>query len=457
MMLTKPTQYQSDIIKTLDKVSYYGLFWEMGLGKTWAGCYLIDKYIGLGKILVISPNSVRQVWVDELAKHTDIPSKRICLLEGTSNQRRELLQSKASVFVINYEGLRWIEKELRAISWEMVIVDESQRIKNVKAVQTRIAVGLKRNRAFILSGTPVLKDYQDVFSQFLFMDKGKTFGENFYSFRNFYFQDLNAGRYRGNFPDWAIKKHLENTILEKMKYSSSRLEKKDCLKHLPKKIYETKYCYLSEEQEKAYKEIKQECITYMQEQACLANTALTKIIRLNQITSGFLKTSTGELLQFANNPKLELLKETVEEILQRDNKVIIWAHFVHDILAIQKLIGSMGIECVSCYGETKDRGVIVDKFQKEPGCKVFIGQPHSAGLGLTLTSANYAIYYSYNFSLEDRLQSEDRCHRKGSEIHNSITYIDLVADGTIDKFILKNLKSKNCTAEKIMNYIKGGD
>lgn len=451
-MKTTPLEHQAKILPIIDSTDNYGLFWEMGLGKTWVGCYFIQK--AAGKCLILCPNSVCDTWYQEIITHTFVDHSDVCILSGTGAQRRKLLQEPYSIYILNYEGLRVVELELLKIEWDIIISDESHRIKNPKALQTKIACKLKGKRKFIFSGTPLLNSYMDVFSQMLFMDNGKTFGKNFFAFRNQYFIDHNGGRFRGNFPDWQLRRGAEKIIMEKMSKNCHRLEKKDCL-NLPEKMYETRYCYATPEIIKHYSEMKKDCITFINDQAVTAQVALTKILRLNQITSGFLKTVEGVETDFQSNPKMDILKEVVDEITQNpNNKVIVWAHFRKDIETIAKTFAHLNP--VVIYGGVEDRGSLVNSFQTSPQVRMFVGQPHSAGIGITLSAANYAIYYSYNFSLEDRLQSEDRCHRKGSEIHKSITYIDLVMKDTIDEVILKALKSKNDMAESVMEYIKSG-
>jgi len=150
--------------------------------------------------------------------------------------------------------------------------------------------------------------------------------------------------------------------------------------------------------------------------------------------------------------KKEHLEETVKDLTP--NKVIVWAFFRNDIKRIRERMEKYG--CVTVFGGTsaQEREHAVKAFQNDPNCRVFIGQQRACGLGITLTAANYAIYYSKGFSSEDRQQSEDRCHRAGSERHSKITYIDLVCKGTIDEYILEALKNKKDLAEGILDRVQ---
>ena len=141
-----------------------------------------------------------------------------------------------------------------------------------------------------------------------------------------------------------------------------------------------------------------------------------------------------------NNP-LEALKDILSDI---DSKVIIWARFRADISLIESMLGELA---VSYHGgiSNDQRASSVERFQNDPKVRYFIGQPQSGGIGLTLTAADYAIYYSNSFDLETRLQSEDRCHRIGTK--NNITYIDIEAPKTIDTKIIKALRDKKSLAD----------
>lgn len=456
-MLTKPRDHQAQILPTIDCRQYFGLFWEMGVGKTWIGCYLIDKeYTSKDKkFLILCPSGVIDTWYKELQVHTDIDPSVICKLIGAGAKRiKNLEDPKFSIYILNYEGLRVCAPQILKKKFDIIILDESQKIKSHKAQQTKLALQVQGIRKFILSGTPILNDYRDIFCQWQFLDGGARFGKNFYQFQRKYFMDANANRYRGNFSDWKIKPNSDKILKKLMSLDSHRLEKKDCL-DLPEKIYKTHYCELSPEQNRYYKEILEDCITFVDgEKAVSTQHALTKLIRLHQITSGhILPDEDHELHIFDQNPKLDATRGLVDDLLTNPGtKLIIWAHFRQDIETLVKVFSKYNP--VHIYGGIKNHGELVEKFQNDPECRIFVGQPMSAGTGITLTAASYAIYYSYDFSAGNRAQSEDRCHRIGSERHQSIVYIDMICKGTIDEAILKAVREKKQLSDEVMTYIK---
>lgn len=450
--------HQKKIQPIVSAAEYYGLLWDQGLGKTWVLSWLLEKEKPK-KALIICPNNVVDVWTEELEKHTSISNKKVIILTGTKEKRIKLLNNNCEIFIINYEGLRTIFTSLHQISWDIIISDESQRIKNHKAYQTKAACAIAplAKKRFILSGTPLPNSYMDIFSQFLFLDLGKRFGTNFYAFRNRYFYDANSHRWRGNFPDWKIKPGSEDEIKKKIASCCHRLEIDDCLK-LPPVIPQNEYVYLPKPQQQCYKELANEFITTIDDKAVTAPVVLTRLMRFRQVTSGFLKTEDGIIKEFKENPKLETVLDLAERILPmgpdgqwlNKNKLVIWAVFRRDIELLTERLKKYNP--VFKYGGIKEP--VHRTFQEDDNCKIFIGQPRSSGTGITLTKGNYVLRYSYDFNSEDKQQSDSRTRRKGSEIHKHLVYITLKAKHTVDELTLKNLSGKKDMADGAMGYIK---
>ena len=179
-----------------------------------------------------------------------------------------------------------------------------------------------------------------------------------------------------------------------------------------------------------------------------ANAVITQILRLHQISCGFVGTDSGSIVELKSNRLTELL-EILEEV---NGKAIIWANYRHNIKALESILKEKyGEEVVeSYYGDTpgEKRQEIVERFQKDKTLRFFIGQPRTGGYGLTLTAANTVIYYSNSYDLEVRLQSEDRVHRISQT--SKVTYIDLVAEKTVDEVIVKALRQKINLATQVL-------
>ena len=199
-----------------------------------------------------------------------------------------------------------------------------------------------------------------------------------------------------------------------------------------------------------YNQIKEQALLLLDNGDLVSAPAvITQLLRLQQIMSGHLKTDDGDILTFKSS-RMDALSEIMEE---HDGKAIIWSRFRYDIQQITAMLNDKFGEgsAASYYGDTSDdeRNRIVQNFQ-DPNhpLKFFVGNPATAGYGLTLTEANLVVYYANDFNLETRIQSEDRAHRIGQK--NNVTYIDLISEGTIDERIVKALRAKIDIGAKVL-------
>jgi SNF2 family DNA or RNA helicase len=298
-----------------------------------------------------------------------------------------------------------------------------------------------------MTGSPVTKSPLDLFSQVEFLGPWLLEQSNFYAFRARYaiIKQRSVGTH--SFQHVMGYQRLDE-LTAILREFSTRVLKADCL-DLPDKLYTKRTVAMTPEQLKAYVEMKRSAITFFEDNPMTAASVLTQMTRLHQITCGHVKTDDGEVRPLKNNRINELLQVLQES----DGKVIIWAVYRHDIQTIEKEIANeYGKEAVaSYYGDTKDdiRQSIVDSFMDSSSdLRFFVGNPKTGGYGLTLTCSHTVVYYSNDYSLEVRMQSEDRAHRIGQE--DKVTYIDLIAEGTIDEKIVKALNSKIDLASKVM-------
>jgi SNF2 family DNA or RNA helicase len=300
----------------------------------------------------------------------------------------------------------------------------------------------------IMTGAPVTKSPLDLFSQVQFLDPWLIDQQSYYSFRARYAVVVQRSVGSHSFQHVAKYQRLDE-LQEKIKSFSTRILKSECL-DLPEKLYTKRTVAMTMEQMKAYTEMKKAAMTFLENEKMMsATTVLTQLIRLHQITCGHVKTDEGDVMAIKNNRIQELLN-----ILEETNgKVIIWAVYRYDIQAIEKAIGDIyGKGSVaSYYGDTKDidRQHIVDRFQdSDSSLRFFVGNPKTGGYGLTLTASHTVIYYSNDYSLEVRMQSEDRAHRISQT--SKVTYVDLIAEGTVDERIVKALNNKIDLASQVM-------
>jgi SNF2 family DNA or RNA helicase len=463
---TKPFQHQLDALEESWNKESWAHFMEMGTGKTKVCIDNIAMLYDQGKInaaLIIAPNGIKRNWRNEFELHLpDHVLYRIGIWSASplKKEREELEQlslisEDLVVLVMNIESLstkRGYEKAYKFLLGHqaLVCVDESTSIKNHQASRTKNILKLRNLAKYrrIMTGAPVTKSPLDLYTQVEFLDPEFLDQSSYYSFRSRYAVVVQRNVGSHSFQHVASYQRLDE-LQQVIKNFSTRVLKSECL-DLPEKIYTKRIVSMTAEQLKAYVEMKKTAMAFLKnEKTMTAVNVLTQLVRLHQITCGHVKTDEGEVLSLKNNRITELMN-VLEETR---GKVIIWAVYRHDIQLIEQTIGDMyGKESVSSfYGDTKDsiRQSIVDRFQdSESPLRFFVGNPKTGGYGLTLTASHTVIYYSNDYSLEIRMQSEDRAHRIGQT--SKVTYVDLIAEGTVDEKIVKALNNKIDLASQVM-------
>jgi SNF2 family DNA or RNA helicase len=291
----------------------------------------------------------------------------------------------------------------------------------------------------------------DIWSQFRFLDGGVSFGKNYWQFQNSYFYNANKNKpSHVTWPDWRFVKSREPEFNSKISALTMSAKKSECL-DLPEFVKTRVQVEMSPEQEKAYKEMKKNFITFVKSEACTADLAITKALRLQQIVSGFVKSEDETEHVFSKTPREAALKELIED-LTPNHKVIVWASWRNNYESIKRMLDDIGIKSVLLIGgqNDRDRQRALESFREDPDTRVIIGSQQAGGIAINLIEASYAIYFSRNFSLEADIQSEARNYRGGSEIHQKVTRIDLVATDTIDEEVLKALSAKQEIGDRIL-------
>ena len=464
---TKPYDHQLKALeKSWDK-EYYGLFMEMGTGKSKV---LIDEIASLylrGKIsaaLIVAPKGVYRNWEkgeipthmpDEVPLHVaawKAPS------EMTIQDKKDLkeilmVNGRLRILLMNVEAFSGTKGSKFAAQFlhksnTLMAIDESTTIKTPSAARTKniLKIGRLAKYRRIMTGSPVTKNPLDVYSQLEFLSD-QILRQNYWAFRSRYaiMRNVNFGPRSTQLVVGFQRIPELNTIVENHSY---RVLKEDCL-DLPDKVYEKRFVRLTPEQVKAYEEMRRFNITELKGETMTSLSSLTALIRLHQISCGHIALDSGETKALKSNRMNELLN-VLDEV---EGKVIIWASYRFDLKHIEETLKEkFGEESTASYfGDTKDkdRQAIVERFQdKNSKLKYFVGNPSTGGYGLTLTAAHTVIYYSNTYDLEKRMQSEDRAHRIGQV--NKVTYIDLISEGTVDEKIVQSLRSKIDIASAVM-------
>jgi len=462
---TKPYAHQLKALEMSWNKEVFAYFMEMGTGKSKVLIDNISMLYDKGKInaaLIIAPKGVYKNWYDsEIPTHmVDHVQKKTILWQALVNKTQQSkldslfkLGVDLRILIMNVEafstkkGLEFAKKFLNCSS-ALVAIDESTTIKNPGAKRTKAILSLSKMAKYrrILTGSPVTKSPLDLYTQCFFLDPFLLDHQSYYSFRTRYAL-MRTANFGGRSVQIVVGYRNLGELSEKLKPFSYRVLKDDCL-DLPKKTFMKRIVQLSPDQFKIYEQMRKTALATLNGKMTTTATALTQIMRLQQITCGHFKADDGSIQNIKNNRITELM-DVLEEV---EGKAIIWAHWRHDIDTIVESIeeqypGSV----VTYYGDTstEDRQKAIKKIQ-DPESKVrfLVGTPQTGGYGITLTGASTMIYYSNGYDLEKRQQSEARIDRIGQ--HFPMTYIDLMVENTIDEKIVKALRKKVNIASQIM-------
>jgi SNF2 family DNA or RNA helicase len=462
---TKPYAHQITALEKSWNKETFAYFMEMGTGKTKVlldnAAMLYDKG-KINGILIVAPKGVIKTWHEqEIPTHLPdhIESMTILWQANITKKQQEkldlLFKSEVSlhILIMNVEafstdkGKTFADKFLNCHDTLMVI-DESTTIKTPTAKRTKSIILLSQKAKYrrIMTGSPVTKNPLDLFSQCQFLDPWLLDFTSYYAFRNRY-AEMRTINISGR--QVQVVNGFKNLaeLSDQLKGFSYRVLKEDCL-DLPDKIYMKRNIKLSPDQLKVYDQMKREALATLNGKQVTTVNVLTQLMRLHQITCGHFTADDGSTQPLPNQRITELM-DVLDEI---EGKAIIWAHYQYDILAIIKEIVKVhGPESVvDYYGLTPsdERQDNIRKFQSDPKCRFLIGTPSTGGYGITLTAANTVIYYSNGYDLEKRLQSEDRAHRIGQK--KSVTYVDIMAENTVDEKIVKSLRKKINIASEVL-------
>ncbi len=425
---------------------------DIGTGKTLTALYTA-KLWGAKKILVICPNSVvKKTWAPQIEQHTDLD---YIVLDGTAGERRAKSESNARVHIINFEGLQWVycHRRLKGFdidtksfihNYDCVIIDEIHKLKSRTSLRTKIAhrLSIKADYAIGLTGTLISTSELDLWAEYWSIDLGESLGTSFYAFRRSYFKQ---GYY-----SWDIKPGAYEKILDRVKNITLRYDRDECF-DLPDKVYETRSCLPNHTQADIMDAVMEGIECELEDGILKEQNALHRSMRLMQITGGFTSVEIhgGKGIQRISTPKLDMLKECIEEI---SGKIIIFHQYVEEGRQIEEMLRGISIQYRSLRGEIKDKQGNYNDFRTKDGIKILIAHPKCGGEGIDLIEASTMIFYSNSFSPIDRLQCEGRIYRKGQT--KKCLFIDLVLENTIDEIVAQKVDDRKELLKNILNFMK---
>jgi SNF2 family DNA or RNA helicase len=468
---TKPYQHQYDVwLKSRDKEEF-ALLLDMGTGKSKVLIDTIAYLYDNGKIngaLIIAPKGVYRNWTTiEIPRHMPDHVSYYMTYWSSYNTKQQVklynplfkVSDKLHILVMNVEALstqngQTFARKFLSTHTTILAIDESTTIKNPKAKRTKAAISLGNLAKYrrIMSGMPVTRSPLDLYSQCVFLDWYLLGFSSFFAFRNRYalVQKMQMGN---RVFDKVVGYQRLEELTEKIAPFSSRVTKEECL-DLPPKVYVYRDVDLTPEQERYYAQMKDTALVQLENMAFVtAPMVMTKMQKLHEIICGFIRDpETGGVTEIPSN-RISAVMDILEET---DRKVIIWSNNTYDMSKLKEAISKeYGPDSVATYyGSTSDndRELIRQNFQDpEHPLRFFISNPATGKFGMTLTEAKVVIYYSNDYNLENRVQSEDRAHRIGQV--DKVLYVDLITRGTVDEKIIESLRNK----KKISDMVMGED
>ena len=455
----------------------FAFLMEMGCGKSKVlldNAAMLRENNGLERLLIIAPKGVYENWSSkEIPEHLPERHKKDAIIHvwrgGNTNTEKSKLRAVLSsgkalrVLIVNTEAISQsksaygVIQEFCANGTTLLGVDESSTAKNPQAIRTKRLIKIGRSCTWrrILTGTPNPRSPLDLWAQFEILGPSLLGYRSFLAFKARYAIERDfeiGGRKKKIVVGYRDVGQLSHALL-----NHAIIVKKEDALDLPPKVYETRSVELTPDQKRIYKEIKEYATAQIaDDQHITATHVITQILRLHQVVCGYAVLEDGTKVKVKSN-RLNALKEVVDEA---GGKVIVWCNYRDDINDVCEMLEKEGYRTVRYDGSTNqtDRQNAVFRFQgtlnnvvcpEEQRADVFVGTPHAAGYGITLTEASCVVYYSNTFDLEKRLQSEDRAHRIGQK--KSVTYIDLVSPDTVDERILRCLKTKKTLADIILD------
>lgn len=446
-----------------------GLMFDVGLGKTWTAlmCYekLKEKDPTL-RLLVVCPLSLLEhTWLDHV--------KKLYPAWTYSNLRDDKHWKESDVSVINFDNIirkSTLNKITTLIShgnW-MCVIDESSRLKDPKSLTTKTMIFLRDKFKYriVMSGTPAPNSEAEYWAQLEFIERG-SLHPSYFAFRNTYFYLSDPkGRPLSAMPNREAMSQLFRRGARYVPVKSKRPElmnrigkyvkfakKEDCLKDLPEALEEIRDVELSQYERSVYNEMKRHLVIEIEKEQISANNALTKLLKLREVCSGFVINENQKNIPICINAtiptKLKIFKDLLEEI--GSEQAIVWINFHFEAECIENLLRDMGKTYSTLHGKTTDRDQSINDF-KSGASQFIICHPLSAGHGLNLQNAHISIHYSLNYSHEQKVQTEGRIHRSGQT--SKCLFIYLICKNTIEEDIWDVLTNKKEAVQILEGYLK---
>lgn len=485
--------HQSEIISFAIGRQYSAIFADMGTGKSLIAIELLEKWAAQQSLpmrtVYVCKNSLTGTVEAEFAKWAS-PLTVMRFVSGMSaSQKLKLIHADWDVLVVNIESLRTYAEHISRLAPNVLIVDEAQIIKNRRAQQTRacrrLADAVKRQggRILIMTGTPITKSILDLWSECDILFPSTTSAGHVLGLGNYqsYEHAVSIVRPHPKIRGVKLYRYIPEAVARvtgTMAKFSRVIRLRDCV-DLPDHVYRTVKIELEPGQRRIYDALQRDLIANIDGAELDSHSATvlssegisgfgslldsntvatplltTLLIRLQQVTSGFVKTLDGVERELPS-AKLRWLNDNLHNMTDADgdHKCVIFCRFIHDVDVIERLCKTMHIGAVRLDGKTvKDAASSIERFQTDKRIRVLVGNVAVAGVGTTLTHADYCVFYSHSFNAGDRWQALKRTDRIGQT--RSVVYSDLVAEKTFDEHIMRNITAKESVAISTLSQLR---
>ena len=469
---SEPMAHQLRGLKRAWPNNAFGFLWAMGAGKTFSIINLISARWERGQIdaaLIVCPTPIKSVWDKEFTKWCPTPVDLFVLESGGNKACQRWMETNSrergvSVLVVGIEALSqgtaaaiadaFVTRHRGAV---LMAIDESSRIKNPSTARTKtcIKIGHKCQYRAIASGTSVTQGIHDLYSQMQFLDPKILNCKSYFLFKNRYCV-------MGGFENRKIIGYqFEDDLMMKIGPYVDVVTKEEALPDLPPKTYQEVEVALTAKQMVALTDLKEKWEAEQGGKIITVEMVLERMTRYQQVIGGhfpFDDEETGrsgiERIE-GGSPKLDAMIDIISD-LDPDVKVIIWARFRPEIeliaSSLRELYGEDSVREFHGGITAADRSRFTDEFESDGGPRFMVANQVVGGMGQTWVKATVVMYYSNSFSYEDRVQSEDRAHRKGQTRH--VHYWDFIAKHPADQMIVKALAKKGDLAKYVESNLR---
>jgi len=443
---TKQFKHQEHITALIVKRQKCFIFAGVGTGKSKAAIDAATLLWDMGrvkKVLIVSPASIMWNFANEIKVHSDFDST---IIYGSITKRKDLISNSTTLFdIVNYEVLGKLSQDILKKGYDMVVFDEVHYCKSRTSNRSKDAYNATQgiNIKVGLTGTIISNNYEDLFMPYKVVDQS-IFGPHFTRFKE---------RYIITEPmfNQVIGYKKQNELKRLVASNSIKFDIRDVIDNLPDEQVIIKDIVLSNKSKKLYSQMKDEMIVGVDSGQVVAQNVLERLLRLSQITSGYLVDKDSDTVEYVGTEKLDVLKETLSQIT---DKVLIFCRFTRSIDRVAELCEKMNLGYHIYDGRTKDKEVYL-KFNNDDS-RVFIAQIQKSE-GYSLPNARYCIFYELDYSRKNHIQSKGRILRATGSKHDCIFYIYLLAKNTVDKAIYGSLKKKDFTSREALAFVKGAE